>query len=160
MIPTSPHNCESLPSEVSAPEGPQRTLAGRGGCMQSAFDCKTCPITQELDALFSVSQVLAHSLDLQKTLSGVLQELHERGGLTHGMVTLLNPESGELILRAVHNDSVDGRKLEEIRYRAGEGVVGHILETGETVVVQRIANEPRFIGRLGVYDQELPFVGT
>jgi Nif-specific regulatory protein len=128
--------------------------------MQSPFDCKSCPITQELDALFSVSQVLAHSLDLQKTLSGVLQELHERGGLTHGMVTLLNPESGELILRAVHNDTVQERKLEEIRYRAGEGVVGHILETGATVVVPRIANEPRFIGRLGVYDPELPFIGT
>jgi len=117
-------------------------------------------MTQELDALFSVSQVLSHSLDLQKTLSGVLQELHDRGGLTHGMVTLLNPESGELILRAVHNDTVNGRTLEEVRYRAGEGVVGHILDTGETVVVERIANEPRFIGRLGVYDPNLPFIGT
>ena len=128
--------------------------------MQSIFDCKSCPITQELDALFSVSQVLAHSLDLQKTLSGVLQELHDRGGLTHGMVTLLDPESGELILRAVHDDMVQDRRLEEIRYRAGEGVIGHILETGTTVVVQRIANEPRFMGRLGVYDPELPFIGT
>jgi Nif-specific regulatory protein len=128
--------------------------------MQSPIDCKTCPITQELDALFSVSQVLAHSLDLQRTLAGVLQELHQHGGLTHGMVTLLNPESGELILRAVYDDTFEEQKLQEIRYRTGEGVIGHILETGTTVIVPRIANEPRFIGRLGVYDVDLPFIGT
>ena len=68
------------------------------------MDCNACPITLELDALFNVSQVLAHSLDLQKTLCGVLDELQDRGGLRHGIVTLLNPESGELILRAVHDD--------------------------------------------------------
>ncbi len=128
--------------------------------MQVNCDCNACPITQELDALFNVSRVLAHSLDLQKTLSGVLQELHDRGGLSHGMVTLLNPESGELILRAVHNDVVGDRNLHDVRYRSGEGVIGHILETGATVVIQRIADEPRFVGRLGLYDPALPFIGT
>src|ERR1022692_2346179 len=114
-------------------------------------DCKPCSINVELDTLFNVSQVLAQSHDLQKTLSGVLQELHDRGGLTKGIVTLLNPESGDLILQAVHNDTVQDRRLEEIRYKVGEGIVGHILEVDQTVIVQSIANEPRFVGRLGVY---------
>ena len=124
----------------------------------SPMDCNSCPITRELDTLFSVSQVLAQSLDLQKTLSGVLQELHDRGGLSKGIVTLLNPESGELILRAVHNDTVQERRLEEVRYKMGEGIVGHILEIDQTVIVEHIANEPRFVGRLGVYDPDLPFI--
>ena len=32
-------------------------------------DCKACPINLELDALFNVSQVLAHSQDVQRTLA-------------------------------------------------------------------------------------------
>jgi Nif-specific regulatory protein len=124
------------------------------------MDCNSCPITLELDTLFNVSQVLAHSLDLQRTLSGVLNELQDRGGLRHGIVTLLNPDSGELILRAVHDDPARNRKLDEVRYRSGEGIIGQILERNETVIVPRIADEPRFIGRLGVYDPEQPFVAT
>jgi Nif-specific regulatory protein len=124
------------------------------------MDCNLCPITLELDTLFNVSQVLAHSLDLQRTLCGVLNELQERGGLRHGIVTLLHPDSGELILRAVHDDPAQNRKLDDVRYRTGEGIIGQVLEKGETVIVPRIADEPRFIGRLGVYDPDKPFVAT
>ncbi|WP_205678964.1 nif-specific transcriptional activator NifA [Aquisphaera insulae] len=124
------------------------------------MDCKDCPITLELDTLFNVSQVLAHSLDLQRTLCGVLHELQDRGGLRRGMVTLLNPDSGELILRAVHDDSSRDRKLDDIRYRSGEGIIGLILEQAETVIVPRIADEPRFISRLGLYQPDLPFIAT
>jgi Nif-specific regulatory protein len=123
-------------------------------------ECKSCPLRLDLNTTFNVSQMLAHSLDTQETLCGVLQELHERGGLNHGIVTLLNPETGELILRAVHADPLAPRNLEEIRYRPGEGVVGHVLESGETVIVPCIAAEPRFVGRLDLYDPEGPFVGT
>ena len=123
-------------------------------------DCKACPINLELDALFNVSQVLAHSQDVQRTLRGVLKELQERGGLRHGIVTLLNPESGELILKAVHDDPNTDRKLDEVRYCNGEGIIGQILEKGETIIVRRIADEPRFLGRLKVYNPELPFIAT
>ena len=130
-------------------------------CKPDAFnDCKACPITLELDALFMVTQALAHSHDVQRTLRGVLKELQERGGLRHGIVTLLNPESGELILKAVHDDPATDRKLEEVRYRSGEGIIGQILERGETIIIRRIADEPRFLGRLGVYDPDLPFIAT
>jgi len=128
--------------------------------LTTTCDCSTCPITVELNALFSVSQVLAHSLDVQRTLCKVLEELNDRGDMKHGIVTLLDPESGELILRAIHNDPAPDRKLDRIRYRSGEGIIGRILEGGETVVVARIADEPRFINHLGVYNPELPFIAA
>jgi Nif-specific regulatory protein len=28
------------------------------------------------------------------------------------------------------------------------------------VVVERVTNEPRFVGRLGAYDRDLPFIAT
>ncbi len=128
--------------------------------LTTTCDCSTCPIPVELNTLFSVSQVLAHSLDVQRTLCKVLEELNDRGEMKHGIVTLLDPESGELILRAIHNDPTPNRKLDRIRYRSGEGIIGGILESGETVVVPRIADEPRFIDHLGVYNPELPFIAA
>jgi Nif-specific regulatory protein len=35
-----------------------------------------------------------------------------------------------------------------------------VLERGEQVVLPRIADEPRFLNRLRLYDRELPFIGV
>ena len=113
-------------------------------------------LAAELDTLFHVSQVLSQSLNLTETLQGVLLRLHENGGLRNGMVSLVQPDKIDMLLSAVHGDIGS----EEVRYRAGEGVVGAILQEGRTVVVKRISDEPRFLGRLGLYDKELPFIGA
>ena len=51
-------------------------------------------------------------------------------------------------------------KPADVRYKSGEGILGQVLEYGETIVVNRIADEPRFIGRLGIYDSNLPFIAV
>lgn len=113
-------------------------------------------LVAELDTLYRVSQVLSQSFNLQETLQGVLLEMHEKGNLSNGMVSLLQPDKSEMLLSAVHGDTGG----EEVRYRTGEGVVGNILEEGRTVVVRRISDEPRFLGRLGLYDQDLAFIAA
>lgn len=113
----------------------------------------------ELNSLYAVSKVLSLSLNLHQTLQGVLEKLHLEAGIKRGMVALLEPQSGELLLSAVHgvDESVFG---EEIRYRRGEGIIGQILNLGKTVVVERLSDEPRFLGKLRLYDQSLPFIGV
>ena len=112
----------------------------------------------ELEALFHVSRVLSRSLNLHKTLLGVLEVLHDNAGMQRGMVALVDPDSGEMLVSALHDGDPD--RAGSVRYRSGEGVVGAILELGDTVVVERIAAEPRFLGRLGLYDPQLPFIGV
>lgn len=114
---------------------------------------------RELNALFAVSTVLSRSLNLSETLHGVLEKLHSEAGMRRGMVTLLEPESGELLLSAVYGVD-DASALDEVRYRHGEGIVGTILEMGKEVVVDTVADEPRFLGKLGLYDLSLPFIGV
>jgi Nif-specific regulatory protein len=125
-----------------------------------AVDCNTCHATQELNALFSLGQVLAHTEDAQQTLRCLLQELQDRGGLKHGLVALLEPVGGEMVLRAVHADPDRERRLDKIRYRPGEGVVGRVLQSGETVVIPKVVDDPRFLDRLRLYDEELPFIAV
>jgi Nif-specific regulatory protein len=115
-------------------------------------------LESELEALFHVSRVLSRSLILHETLKALLEVLHKDTGMERGMVALLEPDSGELLINAVH--AGDPARAESVRYRPGEGVIGAILAKDDTVVVERIADEPRFLDRLGLYDPELPFLGV
>jgi Nif-specific regulatory protein len=112
----------------------------------------------ELETLYQVSQVLSRSLDLKDTLNNVLRVLHDSVGLERGMVCLTEAESGELQVSAAHG--LSAVITEDVRYRVGEGVVGMILEEGEPIVLPRIADEPRFLGRLGIYEPEGALIGV
>lgn len=118
---------------------------------------RTTLIEAELEALFRVGQVLSRSLKLQETLQGVLQVLHDNTGMQYGMVTLRD-ENGEFTIRAI--DSKSQLLPDKVRYRPGEGIIGTILESGQSIVIERIADEPRFLDRLGLYHLELPFIGV
>ena len=115
-------------------------------------------LESQLDTLFQVSQVLSRSLDQKETLAGVLRTLHDGGGLERGMVTLADADTGEQQVIAVHG--LRTVRTEDIRYAPGEGVVGMVLDAGDSVVLARISEEPRFMGKLGIYDSDGPFIGV
>lgn len=115
-------------------------------------------IVAELETLYRVSQVLGRSLQLHETFKEVLKLLNDQGHLRSGMVSLLDDKTGELIVSALHNGN--SQTIETTSYRPGEGLVGSIMECAQPLIVECIADEPRFLGRLGVYDTELPFIGV
>ena len=112
----------------------------------------------QLAALFDVSRVLSRSLELRQTLRELLRTLHDHKRMCMGLVSLLDSDSGDLLISALHDD--DAAPFEKVRYRPGEGVIGHILETNEPWIVPRLADEPRFLDRLNLFDPELPLVGV
>jgi Nif-specific regulatory protein len=116
-------------------------------------------IEAELDTLYLISQVLNSSHDLQAKLQGVLEILHKKAGMRSGMITLRELGDDSMIVCAVHTDG-SSNPLQPVRYNAGEGLIGTILDAGCTIVVDKVADEPRFLGRLGLYDPELPFIGS
>jgi Nif-specific regulatory protein len=115
-------------------------------------------IEAELDTLYKVSQVLSRSLQLRETLDEVLKLLDSCGLLSCGMVSLLDHDSGELTVCALHDKCA--RPTETVRYRPGEGIIGIIMERGESIVVENLSDETRFLDRLGVYNPDLPFIGV
>jgi len=121
-------------------------------------DVKACLINTELETLFRVSQVLSRSLNLHETLQGVLDQLHQYGGMQRGMVTLKMPESSEQSVVALYG--VEPEVVSKVRYRAGEGLVGNILATGNKMISECVGAELNFLDRLGIYDAGLPFIGV
>jgi len=115
-------------------------------------------LESQLTALFEVSSVLSRSLMLSQTLTEVLEVLHEHGRLSKGMVSLVDRETGELLVSALQENGV--APFESVRYQPGEGIIGRILEGNRPWVVPRVADEPRFLDKLRIYDPDLPFIGV
>ncbi len=102
---------------------------------------------RELAALLEVSKVLTTSFDLKTNLNFVMKTLSEFLDMQRGCVYLLEPMTGELEIMAAY-----GLKEEEIKrgkYRIGEGIVGRVIETGQTMFVPNIGQEPKFLNRTG-----------
>ncbi len=116
-------------------------------------------IEAELDTLYLISQVLNSSHELHAKLQAVLEILHKRSGMRSGMISLREIESNSMIVSVVHTDGAS-QLTEPVRYHPGEGLMGAILDAGSTLVVDKVSEEPRFLGRLGLYDPELPFIGS
>ena len=112
----------------------------------------------QLAALFDVSRVLSRSLELRQTLREVLRTLHDHKRMCLGLVSLLDGDSGDLLISALHDD--DAAPFEKVRYRPGEGVIGYILETNERRILPRLGDEPRFLDRLSLFSPDLPFIGV
>lgn len=113
-------------------------------------------VEAELDTLFLVSQVLNSTDELHSKLKVILEILHTRTGLQSGMITLRDVEDDSMKICEIYSDAID----RSIRYEPGEGLIGAILDEGNTIVVEKIADEPRFLSRLGLYDESLPFIGS
>ena len=110
------------------------------------------------ETLIRVSQVLSRSLDFHQTLREVLRALEITGHLSRGVVSVVDPDSGDLAVHAVHG--LDHAEYEAVRYQPGEGLIGPMLEVGRTVALARAGDEPRFLNRLGIHDKDLPFIAV
>ena len=53
----------------------------------------------ELETLYSVGEILSRSLDFRHTVREVLRALDEQAGMSRSMVTVLDPESGDLVVK-------------------------------------------------------------
>lgn len=123
------------------------------------MDERTQLIERELEALYQVSQVLNRPLGLKAKLEGILEILQECAGMRSGMLALREQEGDALeVCSVLRSDGIETEK--PVRYEPGEGLIGTILDAGHTIVVERIADEPRFLGKLGLYDPGLPFIGS
>lgn len=129
--------------------------------MQNKFDTSlkqhNLVLQTSLETLYQVSQVLSRSLHFRESLTEVLKVLDQRGNLSHGMISLLDQNSGNLMMVALHKNP---SPTNEVHYQPGEGIVGEILKSDSSVVINRISDDARFLDRLNVYNHELPFIGV
>jgi hypothetical protein len=102
----------------------------------------------QFETLLRVSQVLARAVDCSQSLREVLRALEITGHLSRGMLGVVDPDAGDLSVHLVHG--LEHEEFQAVRYQAGEGLLGRILESGRSCAVVRLGDEPRFLNRLGL----------
>ncbi len=100
---------------------------------------------QELELLFQISQELDKSADLSESLSPVLDAMAEYMGMVRGTITLVNRETGEILIEVGHG--LSEKQKERGRYVRGEGVTGKVIESGMPAVAPKISEDPIFLDR-------------
>jgi len=116
---------------------------------------------RKLSTLLEASQALSATLDLHAGLKSVLEVLVRHHGAVRGAVVLQNENTGEVELEAVAGAIAPGRR---VRFKAGEGVIGRVIQTGKAVVVPRVSRDPLFLNRLSdraeLRNHELSYVSA
>jgi len=105
---------------------------------------------KELEVLgiqLDIARALDRHVELRSALAPVLDILETRAGLSRGMVTLLDRASGILKIEEAHGFGAEEKVRG--RYRLGEGLVGRVFESGDSLIVPDLAEEPRFLNRAG-----------
>ena len=102
---------------------------------------------KELLLLFEISQALERSLDIREVVNPVLESMAEHMGMLRGTLTLLNRNTGEIVIEAAYGLSANQQKRG--KYRLGEGITGKVVETGRPAIVPHISEEPLFLDRTG-----------
>ena len=96
---------------------------------------------REMSTLMELSQVVSESAGLAE----VVETLATRLGMAYTTLTLRDRQTGEFRIEESHG--LPTSSVEHTRYRAGEGIIGQVIQTQKPIIVPSIANEPRFLHR-------------
>lgn len=96
---------------------------------------------QELNAMRTVSQMVTANIKLDDLLALILNKLVTTINAERGTIFLINEAQGELWSRVLL-DPVG--PLSEIRLKIGQGIAGHVAQTGETLNIADAYADPRF----------------
>jgi GAF domain-containing protein/HAMP domain-containing protein len=103
--------------------------------------------TRELAALNAIAAVVSSSLDLEEILDAALDKTLEVMGIEAGGIYLLQgaeSEDDEGILTIAAHKGVSPEFVAGIdNLKVGEGFSGHVVQTGEPLVVRDLSQDPR-----------------
>ncbi|WPD23570.1 MAG: sigma 54-interacting transcriptional regulator [Candidatus Electrothrix aestuarii] len=107
---------------------------------------------QDLSCLYEITKNLAAGTDLQESLNSVVRVLADMKKMENGTVTIVNPLTRELEIEVACGITATAQK--KGKYKLGEGITGRVVSTGEPVIVPRISEEPLFLNRTGIRNDE------
>jgi diguanylate cyclase (GGDEF)-like protein len=103
-------------------------------------------------ALTEVGKALTSNLRHDEVLSAIMRSLSQMMKPRNWSLMLLDPEKDELYFEIVVGEAAE--KIKHLRVKVGEGIAGWVAAHRRSVVVPKVADDPRFASR---FDQETNF---
>jgi Nif-specific regulatory protein len=104
------------------------------------FNRADCYGAKELDLLLELSSLLSNK---EVVLDEVIGLLADHLGAKRLFLTILNRESHNIHIEGAFG--VTQEEKEEAIYHVGEGIIGRVIETGETLLIPSIADSSEFL---------------
>lgn len=104
--------------------------------------------SKNLSLFLKISSAITPGEDLKELLPVLMDTMGEHMNIDRGMVTILNRKTSEINVSASYGLSEE-QKAKGI-YQLGEGITGTVVGTGEPIVIENIAEDPRFLNRTGI----------
>ncbi len=101
---------------------------------------------EELSALIEINRMVTSSLELDKVLEATIQGIREILHVEAGSLVLVDEETGNLVFRNTFSPAqgwVTGRTI-----RPGQGIIGHVVQSGESRLVNNVERDPYFMAEV------------
>ncbi|MBN1992756.1 MAG: GAF domain-containing protein [Anaerolineae bacterium] len=101
--------------------------------------------TKRLETVVEISRHLTSILDINTLLQQVVNNIQTAFAYYHVHIYLVNQETGELIMREGTGEI--GRQLKAAghKLRPGEGIVGKVVDGGQTFLTENVEETPAFV---------------
>lgn len=109
-------------------------------------------LKSEITVLQEISSAIVHERNVDAVLNKVLDVLNRRMGMLRGTFTLRHGDM--LVIEA--SQGLDATEKQLGRYRLGEGITGHVAETGRPHLIPDIRSDHRFLNRTKSRDYKDP----
>ena len=106
----------------------------------------------ELIAVYEICRVLGASLDLQRSFRAALNILDAQIGLPRVMIVL--PDEDDAKLRVHSAVGLDREQSLRGIWKAGEGMIGRVYQSGVAVTVPDVTQADEFIDRTGAFSAQ------
>ncbi len=114
----------------------------------------------ELTTLYEISKTLNKTLNMEYSIYKIMEILDKNMGMTRGTISLLHPKTKELLIEVAHGLSDTEKKRG--KYKIGEGITGKVVQTGKSMLISKIHEEPLFLNRtkarVGVQKKNISFI--
>ena len=109
-------------------------------------------INPQILVIQKISAVLIHGRDVGTMLENVLEIIDREMGMRRGTFSLRYGDT--LRVEASHGLTPEEKK--KGFYYLGEGITGHVAETGRSHVIPDLRKDPRFLNRTGKHHYDAP----
>lgn len=96
---------------------------------------------EELALLNEVGQALSSTFDLDDALTMVMERVNEMLKVEAGSLLLVDEEAEELVFQIALGERAS--QVEPFRLKIGQGISGHVAQTGEPLLILDVSEDPR-----------------
>lgn len=101
---------------------------------------------QQLAALNEVGSVITSTLDLQSVLNLIMSKAVELLNAEAGSLVLVDQDTGEMVFRVTAGPG--SADLVGVRLPLGTGIIGAVIQEGESIVIRDAHTDPRWYGEV------------